>query len=144
MQSDLRDSFEYFARGSTLICRSDFESIIHNFGFNLISQRDKEAELLKLDSEYYKRTGYEYGFLEKAVIARWCRGKGAEEEIKEAFKLFDRSDRVLIKPVDLRQVLNEHLDHPVTEQDIADIMAACDTHNTGSISYKDFQKFYSS
>ena len=58
--------------------------------------------------------------------------------------MFDRSERLFIKPVDLRQVLNEHLDHPVTEQDIADIMAACDKNNTGSISFIDFKKFYSS
>ena len=36
MQSDLRDSFEYFARGNQYISRSDFESIIHNFGYNRI------------------------------------------------------------------------------------------------------------
>ena len=85
MQSDLRDSFEFFARGSTLICRSDFESIIHNFGFNRIPQRDKEAELLKLDADYYRRSGYEYEFLEKVVNSRWYRGKGGEAEVMEAF-----------------------------------------------------------
>ena len=35
IQSDLRDSFEYFCvDGENLINRSAFESIIHNFGFS--------------------------------------------------------------------------------------------------------------
>ena len=67
MQSDLRDSFEYFARGNILISRSDFESIIHNFGFNRISQREKETDLLRIDNEYYKRTGFTFEYLEKVV-----------------------------------------------------------------------------
>ena len=78
MQSDLRDSFEYFARGNSLISRSDFESIIHNFGFNRISQREKEAELLKTDSDYYRRTGFEYEYLEKIVNLRWYKGNGSQ------------------------------------------------------------------
>ena len=46
MQSDLRDSFEFFAKDETLISRGDFESIIHNFGFNRVAnQREKETEL---------------------------------------------------------------------------------------------------
>ena len=60
MQSDLRDSFEYFSRGNTLISRGDFESIIHNFGFNRITQRDKDHELTRIDSDYFKRTGFDY------------------------------------------------------------------------------------
>ena len=76
MQSDLRDSFEFFARGNEFINRSDFESIIHNFGFNRISQREKEQELVRTDSEYYRRTGFDYEFLEKIINLRWSKGAG--------------------------------------------------------------------
>ena len=118
MQSDLRDSFEYFARGNTLISRSDFESIIHNFGFNRISQREKEVELTKIDSDYYKRSGFEYDFLEKVINMRWYKGNGSNQECLDAFRVFDRYERVLIKPGDLKQVFAEYLDHPVSDQDI--------------------------
>ena len=50
MQSDLRDSFEFFARGASHISRTDFESIIYNFGFKVLNSREKDAELVKLDS----------------------------------------------------------------------------------------------
>ena len=115
MQSDLRDSFEYFARGNTLISRSDFESIIHNFGFNRISQREKEVELTKIDSDYYKRSGFEYDFLEKVINMRWYKGNGSNQECLDAFRVFDRYERVLIKPGDLKQVFAEYLDHPVSD-----------------------------
>ena len=42
MLSDLRDSFKFFAHGDIYISRNDFESVIHNFGFNRVSQREKE------------------------------------------------------------------------------------------------------
>ena len=144
MQSDLRDSFEYFARGNILISRSDFESIIHNFGFNRISQREKEQDLLRIDGEYYRRTGFTYEYLEKVVNNRWYKGQttGLQAECLAAFKVFDRYERIFIKPADLKVVLNDNLDHPVTDQDIADIMAACDKNNTGSINFHDFKKFY--
>ena len=145
MQSDLRDAFEYFARGNVLISRSDFESIIHNFGFNRIpQQREKEQELLRMDSEYNRRTGFDYDYLERCINLRWYKGGGAYQECLEAFRVFDRFERVFIKPADLKQVLSEYLDHPVNDQDIADIMAACDKNNTGSISFHDFKKFYNS
>ena len=142
MQSDLRDSFEFFAKGNFLINRSDFESIIHNFGFNRISQSEKKEELKKFDNEWEKRTGFDYEFLEKIVNMRWYKGQGAQQECLDAFHVFDSFERVFIKPGDLKRVFADYLDHPVTEQDIADIMAECDKSNTGSISYTDFKKFY--
>ena len=102
MRSDLRDSFEYFARGETLITRGDFESIIYNFGFNRISQRDKEQDLLRADTDYYKRTGFDYDFLEKIINLRWYKGGGSQAESLCAFRVFDRYERTMIKPSDLK------------------------------------------
>ena len=115
MQSDLRDSFEYFAHGNNLITRNDFESIIHNFGFNRISQRDKEQELLRTDSDYYRRSGFDYDFIEKIINLRWYKGGGARGEYLAAFKVFDRYENYFIKPRDLKQVFADYLDHPVNE-----------------------------
>ena len=104
MKSDLRDSFEYFKRegNNDLISRNDFESIIHNFGFGRITAREKEQELLRTDSDYYKRTGYDYEFLEKIVNLRWNKNNGAQLEYLAAFRVFDRYERVVIKPSDLK------------------------------------------
>eukprot|EP00354_Favella_ehrenbergii_P012622 CAMPEP_0170457444 /NCGR_PEP_ID=MMETSP0123-20130129/4729_1 /TAXON_ID=182087 /ORGANISM="Favella ehrenbergii, Strain Fehren 1" /LENGTH=74 /DNA_ID=CAMNT_0010721229 /DNA_START=150 /DNA_END=374 /DNA_ORIENTATION=+ len=74
MQSDLRDSFQFFAKGNDLISKSDFESIIHNFGYNRISQSEKKEELKKIDNEWDKRTGFGFDFLEKVINHRWYKG----------------------------------------------------------------------
>ena len=71
IESDLRDAFEYFARGNTLISRSDFESIIHNFGYNRIPPKEKDAELTRTDNDFYRRTGFDYEYLPKIVNMRW-------------------------------------------------------------------------
>ena len=143
MESDLRDSFEFFAKEETLINKSDFESIIHNFGFSrIVQQREKELELIKADSDYYKRTGYGYEFLELVVNLRYHKNKGAEMEAVAAFTVFDRYENRFIKPSNLKQIFADYLDHAVTDQDISDIMAACDKNNTGSITFPEFKKFY--
>ena len=115
MQSDLRDSFEFFAKGNTLINRSDFESIIHNFGFNRISQSEKKDDLKKLDNEWEKRSGFDYEFLEKVVNYRWYKGNGMQLEAFDAFHVFDSFERTVVKPGDLKRVFADYLDHPVTD-----------------------------
>ncbi len=142
MQSDLRDSFEYFAHGNDLINRSDFESIIHNFGFSRISQREKDNELKKNDEQYHSRTGFSLDFLEKVVHFRFYKQHGDNKEAEDAFNVFDRFERGQLKPSDLKQAFAEYLDHPVTDQDIQDIMASCDKSNLGHISFPEFKKFY--
>ena len=45
---------------------------------------------------------------------RWQK-EGQKEEIQEAFRVFDRYERMQLKPSDLKQVFAEYLDHPVNE-----------------------------
>ena len=71
MLSDLRDSFEFFARGGHYISRTDMESIIYNFGFKVLNSREKDAELKKADSQFNTRTGFDFEFLERDVNHRW-------------------------------------------------------------------------
>ena len=126
MQSDLRDSFEFFARGASHISRTDFESIIYNFGFKVLNSREKDAELVKLDSQFTSRSGFDYEFLEKVVIHRWYKpiAPGRENqnwedaESFEAFRVFDTHERGVLKPSDFKRVFADYLDHPVTDQDI--------------------------
>ena len=63
-------------------------------------------------------------------------------EAVAAFTVFDRYENRFIKPSNLKQIFADYLDHAVTDQDISDIMAACDKNNTGSITFPEFKKFY--
>ena len=54
----------------------------------------------------------------KLVIGyRWNKG-GKDEEARESFKLFDKKDRGYINQNDLKTVLSNYLDFPVSENDI--------------------------
>ena len=70
---------------------------------------------MRWDNDYYRRTGFTKEYLEKIVNLRWYKGGGANSEFLAAFKVFDRYERVFIKPNDLKQVFADYLDHPVTE-----------------------------
>ena len=119
--SDLRDAFEFFAKGGSHISRTDLDSIIHNFGFHRISAKLKKEELEDQDDKYYSRSGFDFDFLHKLVNRRWYRRDkgtdygGEEGEFFDAFHVFDVNHRTHIKPVDLKRVFADHLDHPVTD-----------------------------
>ena len=63
------------------------------------------------------------------------------EEVVAAFNVFDRHSKG-IKVQDLKAVFAEYLDHPVTDQDLNDIMEECDPQGTGVIKIKEFKDFY--
>ncbi len=67
----------------------------------------------------------------KFVIGyRWSKG-GKDEESREAFRLFDKRERNYITPSEIKQVLSNYLEFPVSEQDINDFMNECDPNGTG-------------
>ena len=76
------------------------------------------------------------------VNLRWYKGGGAHLEIVDAYKAFDTFEKHSLRPSDLKRTFADYLDHPVTDQDINDIMAAVDKSNTGQIGFNDFKKFY--
>jgi Ca2+-binding EF-hand superfamily protein len=45
---------------------------------------------------------------------RWAKG-GKDEESREAFRLFDKRERNYITPSELKQVLSNYLEFPVSE-----------------------------
>lgn len=52
-----------------------------------------------------------------AVSYRWNKG-GREEEARDCFRLFDKRDKSYITSNDLKQVLPNYLEFPVTDQEI--------------------------
>ena len=69
---------------------------------------------------------------------------GKEEEAKECFKLFDKRDRGFINAGDLKQVLSNYLEFPVSENDIQDFINECggNLDGTGNIQFREFAKVY--
>ena len=101
-----------------IISPGDFKVILQNFGFSRMAKSQIDDEIKKLDRDYLERTGFDFRYLEFVVNNRWEKKKGKETEADEAFDLFDVKKRNCITAQDLKQVLGDQLDFPVTEQDI--------------------------
>ena len=63
------------------------------------------------------------------------------EEVAAAYNVFNRHGKE-IRQSDLKAVFAEYLDHPVTDQDLNDIMEECDKQGRGTIDLASFKEFY--
>ena len=101
-----------------------FRNILHNFGFHRLSKKEIDEELKKADNDFLKRQGVDFDVCKYVVGYRWNKS-GREDEARECFKLFDKRDKNYITASDLKQVLSNFLEFPVSEQDINDFIYEC-------------------
>ena len=142
MLADLQDAFSFYDKeDSGYITIAHFRNILHNFGFHRMSKKEIDDELKKADSQFLSRTSVDFDTVKFVIGYRWNRG-GKDEESREAFRLFDKRERNYITVNEIKSVLSNYLEFPVSEQDINDFMAECDQNGTSQVAYKDFSKLY--
>ena len=142
--ADLQDAFNFYDKENNgYISMTHFRNILHNFGFHRLSKKEIDEELKKADPEFLKRQAVDFDCVKYVVGYRWTKS-GKEDEARECFKLFDKRDRNYINAGDLKQVLSNYLDFPVSEQDIADFINECggNADGSGNIQFRDFAKLY--
>ena len=121
-----------------------FRNILHNFGFHRLSKKEIDEELkTRADPDFLKRQAVDFDTVKFVVGYRWNKS-GKEDEARECFKLFDKRDRNYINAGDLKQVLSNYLEFPVSENDIQDFINECGGNQDGSgnIQFRDFAKLY--
>ena len=91
-----------------------------------------------------KRTHFQYDFLQFCVAFRYIKQHGDRDEASECFRLFDKRDKQQINAGDIKQVLSNYLEFPVSENDIRDFVAECggNPDGTGVIDQKGFINLY--
>lgn len=115
VMADLQDAFHFYDKeGLQYISMTHFRNILHNFGFHRLGKKEIDEELKKADSDFLKRQGVEFDVCKYVVSYRWQKS-GREDEARECFKLFDKRDRNYINAGDLKQVLSNFLEFPVSE-----------------------------
>ena len=77
------------------------------------------------DIDFLRRTAVDYDTVKFVVGYRWVRMLGSMEEAKECFQLFDKRGKEKIDAGDLKQVLSNYLEFPISEHDIRDFIAEC-------------------
>ena len=83
-------------------------------------KKEIDNELAKHDPKIHERTGCELSFLKHVVAHRWV--KGSRDEAKECFNLFDKRQKNFITAQELKAVLGDYLEFPVTDAEINDFM----------------------
>lgn len=142
IQADLQDAFSFYDKeDSGFISMTHFRNILHNFGFHKMSKKEIDDELKRADPDFLKKQNVDIDTVKFVIGYRWNKG-GKEDEARECFKLFDKRDRNYINSSDLKAVLSNYLEFPVSEQDIHDFMAECDPNGTGTVAFRDFMKLY--
>ena len=132
--ADLQDAFAFYDKENNgYISMTHFRNILHNFGFHRLSKQEIDEELKKHDSDFLKRQAVDFPTVKYACSYRWNRS-GKEDEARECFKLFDKRDRNFIVAADLKQVLSNYLEFPVSEKDIEDFITECGgDQNNGNV-----------
>lgn len=65
------------------------------------------------------------------------KGLDADEEIREAFKVFDKNGDGYVEVAELRQVV-QGLGEPLSEADLQEMIKEADTDGDGRISYQEY------
>ena len=143
--ADLADAFSFYDKeGNQCISLNHFYNILQNFGFHSRSKKETDEELTKHDSDFRKKNAVDYAFLEYSVQFRWSKMLGDKEEARDCFKLFDKNDKESINAGQLKQVLSNYLEFPVSDNDIKDFVSECggQPDGTGQVNLFGFSKLY--
>lgn len=65
------------------------------------------------------------------------KGLDADEEIREAFKVFDKNGDGYVEVAELRQVV-QNLGEPLSEADLQEMIKEADSDGDGRISYQEY------
>ena len=117
MIADLTDAFQFYDKENMgYVSIPHFRNILHNFGYHKPAGGKKEidGDLERADFEFKKRNCVQFDFIKAVIQSKWNKS-GQQEESRECFKLFDKRDKNYITSADLKQVLSNFLEFPVSE-----------------------------
>ena len=103
-----------------------------------------DDELRRHEIDLNKRSAFDYETTKNVVAYRWMKGGGKDEEAKDCFRLFDRRDRGFVGSNDIKNVIGNYLEFPVTDVEVNELVEFADNQRNGQISVKDFMRFYNS
>ena len=73
------------------------------------------------------------------MMSRKVKDADSDEEIKEAFKVFDKDGNGFISAEELRSVMG-NLGEKLTDEEVAEMIRQADTDGDGQINYDEFSQ----
>ncbi|KAH8041052.1 hypothetical protein HPB51_013712 [Rhipicephalus microplus] len=132
--AELREAFALFDKdGDGAISTKDLGTVMRSLG-----QSPTEAELKDIISELDVDGNGTVDFPEfLALMSKKARTTDTEQEIREAFKVFDRDGKGFIPAAELRHVMTT-LGEKLTNEEVDAMIREADVDGDGHINYEDF------
>lgn len=133
-RNQFKEAFRLFDKSGTgVISARELGNLMKSLG-----QTPTEAELRDLVNEIDINGDGEIDFDEfVALMARQVTEHDAEEELREAFKIFDSNEDGFISALELKTVMT-NLGEKLTDEEIDDMIREADFDNDGVINYDEF------
>ncbi|KAJ3120252.1 calmodulin-like 3 [Physocladia obscura] len=114
---------------------SDLSAAIRSLGHTVVS----EADVGELVAAIGDKKGSVSFAAFMAMAAKSIRDVQAEEEMKEAFRIFDRNADGFITHDEFKATLEAQGDS-ISDQEVDDLIKECDVDGDGKLNYEEFSK----
>ena len=134
--AEFKEAFSLFDKdGDGAITTKELGTVMRSLG-----QNPTEAELAQMIEEVDCDKNGTIDFPEfLTMMARKMKEVDGEEEIKEAFKVFDKDGNGTISAAELRHVMT-NLGEKLTDQEVDEMIREADVDGDGQINYEEFVK----
>ena len=137
---DYKQAFSTFdSNGDGSISAQELEDVMKKLGLNPTKEEVKDM-LNELDVDQNGSIDFTE-FV--TLMAKQSQGKESEEELLEAFKVFDKDGNGNISALELKQVMH-NLGENLSDADIEEMIREADLDGDGEINYNEFVKMMKS
>ncbi|NWR79303.1 CALMS protein, partial [Centropus bengalensis] len=132
--AEFKEAFSLFDRdGDGCITTKELGTVMRSLG-----QNPTEAELQDMVGEVDADSSGTIDFPEfLSLMARKMRDTDSEEEIREAFRVFDKDGNGYISAAELRHVMT-NLGEKLTDEEVDEMIKEADCNNDGQVNYEEF------
>ncbi|KAL2308873.1 hypothetical protein Nmel_005043, partial [Mimus melanotis] len=132
--AEFKEAFSLFDRdGDGCITTRELGTVMRSLG-----QNPTEAELQDMVGEVDADGSGTIDFPEfLSLMARKMRDTDSEEEIREAFRVFDKDGNGYISAAELRHVMT-NLGEKLTDDEVDEMIREADCNNDGQVNYEEF------
>lgn len=132
--AELREAFSLFDKdGDGTITTKELGTVMRSLG-----QNPKDSELQDIINEVDVDSNGVIDFKEFLyLMANKVKDMNTVEEIKEAYRVFDKNENNCISIEEIRYVLS-NIDENINKKEIEELMRALDVNSDGEINFEEF------
>ena len=133
--SEFKQAFDLFKEENGLIKSRDLGILMRSLGQTVSDEEIKEM-INEVDEKQTRKIAFPEFLM---LISRKIQDIDEEEELRQAFKIFDRDNKNFISTTELKYVM-ENFEEKLSETEVDDMIKEADPENTGKLDYHGFVK----